>query len=282
MFVRDIEPKWGDKYSKPLPPKNTKKVNKRPSRSSNDYKNMGHALQEFVMRTAGANNLLSAVFEDEEKQTSRSSKPTTSSAKPRNEKSDELEITELEDNASPRNDEVPETDRKSYTSDEDLGIYEAENSTIRDASVVHYPKPNLGSRWNLAPQIEELQPGELKLPKIEVYKKPSHSPTPPGTPGEGMSKFLTSHFYGATKKDQFSGLTRFQGRVMNFDTHEVKVVSNSMAAKYYKDKLKKVKLSFYKYLQSVEDFKRHFEIMAATKKVARKSLTTKLNVDDKS
>ena len=88
--------------------------------------------------------------------------------------------------------------------------------------------------------MEEVKPGEVKLPKIQLIKKPSHTPTPPGTPGEAKTKFLTSHFYGATKKDQFSGFLGFQSRVLNFENREVKLVSNNMASKYYKDKLRKV------------------------------------------
>ncbi|XP_075242255.1 uncharacterized protein LOC142337070 [Convolutriloba macropyga] len=245
----DVELKWGEKYAKPIKKKSEHKKpvkpKGKPAKGVSEYKTMNYALQEFVMRTAGANNLLSTVFEDT---ASEQAPPRTSSAKTRNPPPDqELEITELEEDQLilGTNEEIPENEeRKGSLTSEDLGIYEADESTINEISVLQNIHPTSGSNWHKAPQVEEVKPGEVKLPKIQLIKKPSHTPTPPGTPGEAKTKFLTSHFYGATKKDQFSGFLGFQSRVLNFENREVKLVSNNMASKYYKDKLRKLLTSF--------------------------------------
>ena len=121
------------------------KLKGKPAKGVSEYKTMNYALQEFVMRTAGANNLLSTVFEDT---ASEQAPPRTSSAKTRNPLPDqELEITELEDDQLilGTNEEIPENEeRKGSLTSEDLGIYEADESTINEISVLQNLHPTLG------------------------------------------------------------------------------------------------------------------------------------------
>ena len=189
---------------------------------------MQFALQEFVTRTAGLNDMLSNAFTDD--------------VAPASEEVPGNNLEKIsESNENPGNvdecieDCVPQLITESI---EELEIHDA-NSTMRGSYKPNPCKDPLGPKWNEHPQVEEIRPGELKLPKLKKIKKPSETPSLPDTPGS--AKFFTSHLYAATKKDQFSGWLGFQQKVLNVsDAKEVKLVSNNLAAKYYKQKLSKV------------------------------------------